>query len=327
MMRELLSTEEDSWRKSLLAYVAQFFVPRIRQRMADLRLRWIPGHKGNKGNKGNKAADKAAKDAQRQRRGWWMFCLRAPLEQPFWVCVGNSIVPYKTGGIVKRQEEAWASARLVRHVCLANGNADIREADLKELLEVLNWLAANQNRTWTHKHSWCLTNMWDSNLQGFVLGMIFGVLPVAEREWAWYPQAYQESEWKICPCCKSDIKTQEHYLTCMASCQILHLGVVTDELESQRLPCRQPQAMPVMAPQANRWTLIPIRMHWQKEYEECCLPRNAMQISKEEASAVKLKKRRALMCQSRLPDVVREDSMPTYPKELAVKKMDEYKKL
>ncbi|KAJ2810637.1 hypothetical protein H4S07_002559, partial [Coemansia furcata] len=72
---------------------------------------------------------------------------------------------------------------------------------------------------------------------------------------------------------------------------------------------------------------IAICMRWQKEYEECWLPRNATQISKEEASAVKLKKRRALMRQPRLPDVVREDSMPTYPKELVANKMDKYKKL
>ncbi|KAJ2831821.1 hypothetical protein FBU31_002197 [Coemansia sp. 'formosensis'] len=72
---------------------------------------------------------------------------------------------------------------------------------------------------------------------------------------------------------------------------------------------------------------IAIRTRWQKEYEERWLPRNAAQISKEEASAVKPKKRRALMRQPRPPDVVREDSTPTYPKELAAKKMDEYKKL
>ncbi|KAJ2838197.1 hypothetical protein FBU31_000974 [Coemansia sp. 'formosensis'] len=72
---------------------------------------------------------------------------------------------------------------------------------------------------------------------------------------------------------------------------------------------------------------IAIRMCWQKEYEECWLPRNAVQISKEEASAVKPKKQRALMRQPRPPDIVREDSMPTYPKELAAKKMDKYKKL
>ncbi|KAJ2819629.1 hypothetical protein GGI24_004727, partial [Coemansia furcata] len=72
---------------------------------------------------------------------------------------------------------------------------------------------------------------------------------------------------------------------------------------------------------------ITIHTRWQKEYEECWLPRNAAWISKEEASVVKPKKQRALMCQPRPPDVVREDSMPTYPKELAVKKMDKYKKL
>ncbi|KAJ2827149.1 hypothetical protein FBU31_003251 [Coemansia sp. 'formosensis'] len=72
---------------------------------------------------------------------------------------------------------------------------------------------------------------------------------------------------------------------------------------------------------------IAICMRWQKEYKEHWLPRNAAQISKEEASVVKPKKQRALMHQPRLPDVVCEDSTPTYPKELAAKKMDEYKKL
>ncbi|KAJ2794120.1 hypothetical protein H4S07_006847, partial [Coemansia furcata] len=67
MTRKMLSTEEASWRKSLPAYVAQFFVPQICQCTTDLRLRWIPGLKGNKGNE---AANKAAKDAQRQRQGW-----------------------------------------------------------------------------------------------------------------------------------------------------------------------------------------------------------------------------------------------------------------
>ncbi|KAJ2812694.1 hypothetical protein H4S07_001222 [Coemansia furcata] len=427
MMRKMMNTKEDSWCKSPLAYVAQFFVPRIRQRTADLRLRWIPGHKGNEGNE---AADKAAKDAQRQRQGWWTFRLGAPREQPFWVCAGNSIAPYKTGGIVKRQEEAWAATHLVRHVRLANSDADIREADLKELLEALNWSAANPNGTWTRKNSWCLTNTRDSNLRSFVLGAIFGVLPVAEREWAWYPQAYQEPEWKMCPCCNREIETQEHYFVCAASRQILGPGVATDEPVPQSAPSRRPNAAPAMVPRADRWTLvrlrasistaeltngegdgeeiggrrqeeesenggpvakwikrvaaaratnvliprvwrletadviaqemaqfgekgrdwasrglasdkelksavqwqrilrkIAIRTRWQKEYEERWLPRNAAQISKEEASAVKPKKRRALMRQPRPPDVVREDSTPTYPKELAAKKMDEYKKL
>ncbi|KAJ2810369.1 hypothetical protein H4S07_002707, partial [Coemansia furcata] len=72
---------------------------------------------------------------------------------------------------------------------------------------------------------------------------------------------------------------------------------------------------------------IAICMRWQNEYEEHWQPRNAVQISREEALAVKPKKQRALMCQPRPPDVVREDSTPTYPKEPAAKKMDEYKKL
>ncbi|KAJ2026335.1 hypothetical protein GGI08_000286, partial [Coemansia sp. S2] len=90
---------------------------------------------------------------------------------------------------------------------MANNDANIREVDLKELLEALNWSAANPNGTWTRKNSWCLMSVRDSNLRGFVIGAIFGILPVAEREWAWYPHAYQEPEWNMCPCCKSKIET------------------------------------------------------------------------------------------------------------------------
>ncbi|KAJ2036496.1 hypothetical protein H4S03_003606 [Coemansia sp. S3946] len=76
MTRKLQNVADDSWSKSPLAYVVQFFIPQIRQRMAALRLKWIPGHKGNEGNE---AADKAAKEAQQQRQGWWTFRLGAPL--------------------------------------------------------------------------------------------------------------------------------------------------------------------------------------------------------------------------------------------------------
>ncbi|KAJ2042789.1 hypothetical protein H4S04_007109 [Coemansia sp. S16] len=86
--------------------------------------------------------------------------------------------------------------------------------------------------------------------------------------------------------------------------------------------------MPAMMPRADRWTMVrPVPRQGQpmKEYKESWLPRNTAQISKEEASAIQPKKRRALMRQPRPPDVVREDSSPTYPQESAAKKMEEYK--
>ncbi|KAJ2046719.1 hypothetical protein GGH13_009292, partial [Coemansia sp. S155-1] len=252
MTRKLQNAADDSWSKSPLAYVVQFFIPRIRQRTAALRLKWIPGHKGNEGNE---AADKAAKEAQQQRQGWWTFRLGAPPERPFWVCAGTSLAPYKIGGIVKRQEEAWAAERLVKRVRLANGDAEIRESDLKETLEALNW-SANPNGTWTRKNSWCHTNARDSNLRGFVLGAMFKVLPVAEREWAWYPQAYEESEWKMCPRCNVEIETQEHYFACTASRLILGPGGTAVEPEAQSSPRGRLSTGQAMTPRADRWTMV-----------------------------------------------------------------------
>ncbi|KAJ2808560.1 hypothetical protein H4S07_003393 [Coemansia furcata] len=302
MMRKMMNAEEDSWHKSLLAYVAQFFVPCIRQHMADLRLRWIPGHKGNEGNK---AADKVAKDAQRQRQGWWTFRLGAPWEQPFWVCAGNSIAPYKTGGIVKRQEEAWAATHLVRHVCLANSDADIREADLKELLEALNWEIETQEHYFVCAASHQILG------PGVVTDELVPQSAPSRQPNAAPAMAPWADRWIL----TADMIAQEMVQFGKKGRDWASHGMASDkELKS-----------------AVQWQRIlrkiAIHMRWQKEYEERWLPRNAAQISKEEASVVKPKKRRALMCQPRLPDVVHEDSMPTYPKEPTAKKMNEYKKL
>ncbi|KAJ2116616.1 hypothetical protein IW146_001396 [Coemansia sp. RSA 922] len=383
MTRKLQNAADDSWSKSPFAYVVQFFIPRIRQRMAALRLKWIPGHKGNKGNEGNKAADKAAKEAQQQRQGW----------------------------IVKQQEEVWATERLVKRVRLANGNVEIQENDLKETLEALNW-SANSNGTWTHKNSWCHTNARDSNLCGFMLGVMFKVLLVVEREWAWYPQAYEEPEWKMCPRCNVEIEMQEHYFACTASRLILGLGGTVVELEAQSTPRGRLSTGQAMMPQADRWTmvrplglsamaefananegveeidkesngpvakwieqeakartacvLIPrqwcqetaevivwemaqygekgrdwasrslasdkelksvVQWQWAHKYQEHWLPWNDAQISKEEASTIRPKKRRALMHQPRPPDVECDDGTPVYPKEMEVRRLAEYKKL
>ncbi|KAJ2044824.1 hypothetical protein GGH92_010976, partial [Coemansia sp. RSA 2673] len=72
---------------------------------------------------------------------------------------------------------------------------------------------------------------------------------------------------------------------------------------------------------------IAIRKRWAHKYQEYLLPRNDAQISKEEASMIRPKKRRALMRQPRPPDVERDDGTPVYPKETEAWRQAEYKKL
>ncbi|KAJ1921858.1 hypothetical protein LPJ71_001257 [Coemansia sp. S17] len=69
---------------------------------------------------------------------------------------------------------------------------------------------------------------------------------------------------------------------------------------------------------------IAIRKRWEHEYEERWLPRNDVQIRKEEASAVRPKKRRQLMHEPRPPDVERDDGTPVYPRESAAQKRSAY---
>ncbi|KAJ2106782.1 hypothetical protein IW146_007624 [Coemansia sp. RSA 922] len=373
LIHKLQGEEDDSWRKSPLTYLVQFFILHIRSHTTALMLKWVRGHAGNKGNE---AADKEANAAQKtQREGWWTLWLGALPEQPYWVCAGKSVAPYKIGGIVKHQEEAWALQHLLKRVCAANAEAAIRENDLKEMLDVLNWLAASSNGTWTRKNSWRHTNSRDSNLRGFVIGTLFGLLPVALCEWAWYPHSYPQAEWRNCPLCHTKVETQVHFFTCKASHQILGPGGTADkEEETQRREgpvakwikqVAKERAPSVLIPQvwqassANaithemnqfsekgrdwmsckvaddkelksvRWwqqvlQKIAIHKRWEHEYEECWLLHNDAQIRKEEASAVRPKKRRQLMHELRPPDVERDDGTPVYPHESAAQKRSAY---
>ncbi|KAJ2036078.1 hypothetical protein GGI13_002173, partial [Coemansia sp. RSA 455] len=54
------------------------------------------------------------------------------------------------------------------------------------------------------------------------------------------------------------------------------------------------------------------------------LPQNDAQISKEEASAIRPKKRRQLMREPRPPDVERDNGTPVYPRESAAQKRSAY---
>ncbi|KAJ2074121.1 hypothetical protein GGI16_008747, partial [Coemansia sp. S142-1] len=63
------------------------------------------------------------------------------------------------------------------------------------------------------------------------------------------------------------------------------------------------------------------------EYEERRLPRNDAQICKEEASAVRPKKRWQLMREPRPPDMERNDGTPVYPRESAAQKRAAYSML
>ncbi|KAJ2875231.1 hypothetical protein H4R27_006427 [Coemansia aciculifera] len=142
-----------------------------------------------------------------------------------------TVAPYRIGGTIKRQEEARAVQRLWKTLRAANPDADFTEQDLKETLEALNWSATNAGGVWICKNSWCRTSMRDSNIHGFVLGTIFGLLPVALREWAFYPQAYTQEEWKMCPGCNREIETQARFFACEES-RVL-LGPETSEAERE----------------------------------------------------------------------------------------------
>ncbi|KAJ2458428.1 hypothetical protein GGF42_002073 [Coemansia sp. RSA 2424] len=150
-----------------------------------------------------------------------------------------------------------STQRLLRQIRIANNNPTIREEDLKETMEALNWLAEETNGTWTRKNSWCRMITCDSNIRSFAIGAMFGVLPVAVREWAWYPQAYEQNKWQICPCCHTETETQAHFFACEASHQVRGPGEEDDELGSR--PDLQQEVRsraPAMVPRPDRWTII-----------------------------------------------------------------------
>ncbi|KAJ2257876.1 hypothetical protein GGI13_000781 [Coemansia sp. RSA 455] len=143
---DMLQNKRDcSWRKSPMAYLAQFHVSQICRRQTPIAMKWIQGHMGNKGNE---ATDCAAKGALSRPHGWWSLRLGSLPEQKYYACVGRTVAPYKIGGMIKRQEEARAVQRLWRAVVKANPSANFSESNLKETLEALNWSTVEKDGVW-----------------------------------------------------------------------------------------------------------------------------------------------------------------------------------
>ncbi|KAJ2260726.1 hypothetical protein GGI01_002794 [Coemansia sp. RSA 376] len=327
---------------------------------------------------------------------------------------------------------AWGEKLAILYIYFFEGDCPLADCvgSIQDLIlhaginNALNWSAASSNGTCTQKNSWCRTNARDSNLRGFVIDALFGLLPVALREWAWYPQSYPQTEWRNCPRCHTEVETQAHFFARTTSHQILGPGGAAVEPEEAGPSAT---AAGVIVPRPDRWTLVrPLRPHegtefgngeenntensedeeeepqrrngpvakwvvqvakeraasilipqawqagtanaiahkmnqfgekgrdwmsrkvadakelksvrrwqrvlrkidirkrWEYEYEERWLSRNNAQICKEEASAVRPKKRRQLMRKPHPPDVERDDGTPAYPRESAAQKWPAY---
>ncbi|KAJ2067711.1 hypothetical protein GGH13_005206 [Coemansia sp. S155-1] len=265
---KLQNKRDCSWRKSPMAYLAQFHVSQIRRRQMPIAMKWIRGHTGNKGNK---AADCAAKGALSRPQGWWSLRLGSLPEQKYYACVGRMVAPYKIGGMIKRQEEARAVQCLWRAVVKANPSANFLESNLKETLEALNWSTVEKDGIWIRKNSWCRTSVRDSNIHGFVIGALFGLLPVALREWAWYPHVYEQDEWRMCPKCHREEETQAHFFTCEEGRTILGPAAgeteandaevgTTDRETSEACPSQgsrpRENNLAALRPRQDRWILV-----------------------------------------------------------------------
>ncbi|KAJ1718195.1 hypothetical protein LPJ61_006764, partial [Coemansia biformis] len=208
LVQQLQDSSCYRWQSSPLAYLASWYVDSVRARTAQLSLEWIRGHSGVAGNE---TADRAAKAAQQPDAGWWWTLrLGRPPRQPFWVCHNDEVAPKTIGQMTRLQEEGWmlgqlrlqlsAAARQVAEPPAPPAEADgaaaaaaaeadpdeelLKEGAVREMLEALNWAVVERGRAFARNNSWRLTILRDSNIRGFVLGALLGLLPVMVRQWA-----------------------------------------------------------------------------------------------------------------------------------------------
>ncbi|KAJ1727534.1 hypothetical protein LPJ61_004518, partial [Coemansia biformis] len=119
-------------------------------------------------------------------------------------------------------DEDWMEAVLTNQIAAARlGEAQPpplapSPATIRVMLQSVN-IATDANDDACHRNSWHATNTRDARTRSFNIKLMLRTLPVANRQWAWYPTAYPELAMRQCPVPGCDaIESKGHMNMCPA---------------------------------------------------------------------------------------------------------------
>jgi len=174
-------------------------------------MHWVQGHSSVTGNgKADQLAASAHDDPTVIR---WTTQMPPPCGAPFWILHDRRVIPRRPRRLLREQDEAITSDRLVEQVNSVPGRLRQSPSEVKHILRVLRWTTLPTGVTQKRK-GWNITGPHDSYVRSFGYKLLMGFLPTLARQRAWYPDVSNRPELDQCAKCGQLWETQEHLYEC-----------------------------------------------------------------------------------------------------------------
>jgi ribonuclease HI/exonuclease III len=183
----------------------------MQARSAPVTVVWIKGHSGVAGNEKADQLATSAHDLPAVTR--WTTQMPPPGDAPFWIMHDGRVIPRRPRRLLREQDEAITSDRLVEQVNSVPGRPRQSPSEVKHILRVLRWTTLPTGET-QKKKGWNITSPRDSYIRSFGYKQLMGFLPTLARQRAWYPDVYNRQELYQCAKCRQPEETQDHLYEC-----------------------------------------------------------------------------------------------------------------
>ena len=123
-----------------------------------------------------------------------------PRDAAFWMVHDRRVIPRRPRRLLREQDEAITSERLVAQVNAVPNRPMQSPREVKYILRVLRWTTLPTGETQRQK-GWNIASPRDSHIRAFGYKQLMRFLPTLARQRVWYPGVSNRTElWRCAKC-------------------------------------------------------------------------------------------------------------------------------